>query len=90
MLRVRWQHHDVPVKAKLLAVVLSDVRVVPVDARVREPKLVGELTPDGDRALGLVGAIESIVEAEPVPVHGRLEVAVVADTHDQLASLSHP
>jgi hypothetical protein len=54
--------HDVAVLAELLAVVLADVRVVPVDAGVGERDAVGEAAAHGDRGLRLVGAVVAVVE----------------------------
>ena len=69
---------DVPVQAHLLAVVLADVRVVPVGAGIGHVHLVGEGLADRDRRLRLVRAVVAVLEPQPVPVHGRVEVAVVA------------
>ncbi len=55
-------HEDVPVQAHLLAVVLADVRVVPVDAGIGELDSVREVTSDRDRRLRLVRAVEAVVE----------------------------
>ena len=70
-------HEDVPVEAELLAVVLADVGVVPVRARVGHGHLVRERLADGYRRLCLVRAVEAVLEPEAVPVHGRVDVAVV-------------
>ena len=75
---------DVAVETQLLAVVLADVRVVPVDARVGELDPVGEGPADGDWLLRLVRAVVAVVEPEPVPVHRRLQVALVDDVDDEL------
>ena len=77
---------DVPVQAELLPVVLADVRVVPVDARIGEVEPVGERPADRDRRLRLVRAVVAVFEPQPVPVHRRLQVAVVHDVDDELAS----
>ena len=80
---------DVAVLAELLAVVLADVRVVPVDARVGEGDPVREPAADRDRRLRLVRAVVAVLQAQPVPVDGRLEVALVDDVHDELRALAH-
>ena len=79
---------DVAVLAELLAVVLADVRVVPVDARVGERDAVGEAAADRDRRLRLVGAVVAVLEPQTVPVHRRLEVALVDDVDDELRALA--
>ena len=82
---VRWDDQDVAVQAHLLGVVLPDVRVVPVQARVGEADPVGELAADRDRCLGFVGdAVVLVFQAQPVPVHGRLQIALVDDVDDYL------
>ena len=86
--RLRRDDDEVAVQAHVEAVVLADVRVVPVDTGVRELDAVGELAADRDRCLGLVGhAVVPVVESEPVPVDGGLDVGVVADTDVDLGSL---
>ena len=82
---------DVAVQAHVEAVVLADVRVVPVQAGVGEAQPVGELAADRDRRLGLVRhAVVGVVEPQAVPVDGRFGVAVVADVHDDFGSLPDP
>ena len=85
---VGWDDDDVAVQAHLLAVVLTDVRVVPVDTGVGKFQAVAERAADRHRRLSLVGAVVAIVQAKPVPVHGRFEVAVVFDVDDQLRPLA--
>ena len=70
---------DVAVETELLTVVLADVRVVPVRALVGAVHLVGERLPDRDRRLRVVRPVVAVLEPEPVPVHGRVEVAAVRD-----------
>ena len=77
------------VQAHLLAVVLADVRVVPVDAGIGAGDAVGERAADRDRRLGLVRAVVGVLEPQPVPVHRRLEVRLVADVDDHLGALAH-
>ena len=36
------------------------------------------------------GAVIPVVEAQPMPVHGRLEIAAIGDVHDQGRSLLNP
>ena len=65
--------------------------MVPVEAGVGEPQPVGEVAADGDRCLGLVGdAVVGVVEAQPVPVDGRVGVGVVADVDGDLDALADP
>ena len=78
---------DVPVQAHLLAVVLADVRVVPVGAGVGHVHLVGEALADRDRRLRVVRAVVAVLEAQAVPVDGRVEVAVVGDVHGDRRAL---
>ena len=81
---------DVPVQPELLAVVLANVRVVPVDARVRERQLVCERAADRDRRLCFVRAVVAVVEPQPVPVDGVGEVALVRDVHRDARALADP
>ena len=53
--------------------------MVPVQARIGELHPAGEVTADGDRLLGLVGAVGAVFEPQAMPVDGRLEVALVVD-----------
>ena len=80
---------DVAVLAELLAVVLADVRVVPVGAGIGEGDPVGEPAADRDRRLRLVRAVVAVLQAQAVPVDGRFEVALVDDVHDELRALGH-
>ena len=79
---------DVAVLAELLAVVLADVRVVPVDAGIGERDAVGEAAAHRDRRLRLVGAVVAVLEPQTVPVNRRLEVAFVDDVDDELGALA--
>ena len=79
---------DVAVLAELLAVVLADVRVVPVDTGVGERDAVGEAAAHRDRGLRLVGAVVAVLEPQTVPVNGRLEVAFVDDVDDEFGALA--
>ena len=79
VLRVGGLDHDRAVQAHFQAVVFADVRVVPVEPGVGELELVGEGAADRDRLLGLVrDPVVTVVQPQAVPVHGRLDVAVVA------------
>ena len=75
---------DVAVQPHLLVVVLADVRVVPVDARVGERDACRVAPADRNGFLGLVRAVEAVLQAQPVPVDGRLHVALVLDVDKQL------
>ena len=69
--------NDVAVEPHLLAVVLADVRVVPVEARVGELHATREVPSDRDRPLRLMRPIGAVLEPQSMPVDGRLQVAVV-------------
>ena len=56
---------DVAVQAHLLAVVLTDVRVVPVRARIGRGHLVGKGLADRDRRLRLVRAVVLVPRRRP-------------------------
>jgi hypothetical protein len=76
---------DVAVQAELLGVVLPDVGVVPVQAGVGELDAIGEAAADRDGRLGLVGdTVVAVLQPQPVPVDGRVQVAPVLDLHDDL------
>src|SRR5437762_8990462 len=75
---------DVPVHPEFLRVVLTDVRVVPVDAGVWEAEPVGETTADRDRRLHALVAsmrhtVETVVEPQAMPVHGGLDVGLIGE-----------
>ena len=80
---------DVPVEAHLLAVVLADVRVVPVRAWIRHVHLVGKGFANRDRRLRLVRAVVTVLEPQSVPVHGRIDVAAVRDVDGDRRVLGH-
>ena len=81
---------DVAVQAQLLAVVLADVRVVPVDARVGERDARRVAPADRHGVLGLVRAVVAVLQPQPVPVHGRLHVALVLDVDERPPSPGGP
>jgi hypothetical protein len=88
--RVGRLDDDVAVQAGVLRVVLADVRVVPVQPVVGEAHPVRERAADRDGLLGVVRhAVVAVLEPEAVPVHGRLDVGVVPDGHDDLGALLH-
>ena len=70
---------DVPVQTHLLAVVLADVGVVPVRTGIGDVHLVGEGLSDGDRRLCVMCPVVAVLESQAVPVHRRLEIALVRD-----------
>ena len=87
---LRRDHQDVPVQAHLLGVVLADMRVIPVHARVGEPDPVGEVATDRDWGLGFVGdPVVLVLQAQPMPVHGRVQITLVGDVDDHLGPLLH-
>jgi hypothetical protein len=75
------------VQAHFLAVVLADVRVVPVHAGVGKGDSVAERAAHLDGVLGVVGAVEPVVQPQAVPVHGGLQVPVVGGVHHHLGVL---
>src|SRR5438093_1474500 len=77
VVRVRWNDMDVPVQPHLLAVVLADVRVIPVRAGVGDTHLVGKGLADGYRRLRVVGPVVAVLEPQAVPVDSCVEVALV-------------
>jgi hypothetical protein len=79
VVRLGGLDETVSVQAQLLAVVLADMRVVPVSAGVRERYARREALADLDRRLRLVRAVVAVLEPQSVPVHGRLHVALVLD-----------
>ena len=74
-----WDDKDVAVKPKLLAVVLTDVWVVPVHARIGELEVVGEVAANRDRRLGFVGSVIAVIQPQPVPMHGVGVVTLIRD-----------
>ena len=50
---------------------------------IRYPKAAAHL----DGVLGVVGAVEPVVQPQPVPVHGGLQVPVVGGVHHHLGAL---
>src|SRR5215211_3524741 len=79
----------VPVEPKLLAIVLAHVRVVPVDAGIREGDAGRVAAAWRDRLLRLVGPVVAVLKAQAVPVHSVRDVAVVVDVDDDLRALPH-
>jgi hypothetical protein len=81
---------DGAIEAHLLGVVLADVGVIPVDARIGEAHLVAEAAALGNRRLHAVvrmsmrHAIELVIEPEPMPVYRRLQVSLVGEVHCDL------
>ena len=80
---------QVAVEAHLLAIVLADVRVVPVDAGVGELDAGGKVAADWDRRLRLVRSLVAVLEPQPMPVDGALHVALVLDVDNDLRALLH-
>ena len=89
VVRVGWLDQHVAVEAELLAVVLADVRVVPVGAGIRKRDPRREALADLHRRLRLVRAVIAVLEPQPVPVDGGLHVALVLDIDDDLRALPH-
>jgi hypothetical protein len=67
----------VAVQPHLLAVVLADVRVVPVHPGVGEADASGETLAYGHRLLGLVGPVVPVFKPQAVPVDRGFHVALV-------------
>jgi hypothetical protein len=84
---VRRDDEDGAVEAHLLAVVLADVRVVPVCAGIRELEAVLEPLADSDRLLGLVRPVVAVVQTQAVPMDRGLQVALVLGVDDDLRPL---
>jgi hypothetical protein len=62
--------------------------VVPVEAGVGELTLAAVAAADRDRCLGLVkNPVEAVLQPQAMPVHRRLDVAVVAGMHGDLRPL---
>src|SRR5918992_6346524 len=74
----------VAVKAHLLAVVLTDVRVVPVDARIWELHASREGLAHRHGSLRLVRSVVAILKTKAVPVHGGVQVTLVLDIDGDL------
>ena len=85
--RVPRDDEDGAGQAHLLAVVLADVRVEPVQPLVGELQPVLKALADLHRPLRLVRSVVAVVEPQPVPMHGRLEIAAVLDVDDHLRAL---
>jgi hypothetical protein len=87
---VRGNNDDGAVETHLLAIVLANVRVVPIHARIREREAVREGAVHGNGLLCCHGAVIPVVEAQPMPVHGRLEIAAIGGVDDERRSLLNP
>ena len=83
-----YQHGAV--ETHLLAVVLPDVRVVPVDAGIGERDARGVALARTDRRLSLVRAVVAVVEPQAVPVDRGLHVALVFDLDGDLRAFGDP
>jgi len=86
---LRGDDEDVAVQAHLLAVVLANVRVVPVEAGIGELEPVREALAYGHRLLRLVRPVVAVLDSDPVPVDGGLEIAFVDDVDHELGPLAH-
>jgi hypothetical protein len=84
VVRVGGDHDAVAIQAQLLPVVLADVRVIPVDARVGEGHAGGVAATDGHELLRLVRAVVAVVQPQPMPVNRGLQVALVLYVDDDL------
>ena len=89
IVRIGRLNDHIAVEPHLLAIVLTDVRVVPVDARIGERNVSRELLTDLHWLLGLMCPVVPVLEAQPVPMHGRLKVALVLDGDHDLRSLAN-
>jgi len=87
VVRLARGNEDVAVEAELLAVVLADVRVVPVRTGIGHMHPVGEGLTDRDRCLRVVRAVVAVLQPQTVPVDGRVEVTAVGDMHGYGRSL---
>ena len=79
----------VAVQAHLLAVVLADVRVIPVQPRIGERDAGGEPLADRHRPLRLVRSVVAVLQAQSVPMDGGVHVALVLDVDHDLRALPH-
>ena len=75
---------DVAVEPHLLAIVLADVRVIPVEPGIGEHHPGGEPFAHQHRLLGLMGSVVAVLQPEPVPVDRGLHIALVFDVDDDL------
>src|SRR5262249_50502665 len=80
---------DVPVETQLLAVVLANVWVVPVSAPVGHVYPVSEGLTDWDRRLRFMRPVVTILETQSMPMHGRVDVAVIGDLNGDRRALRH-
>ena len=79
---------DRAVQTHLQTEVLSDMRVVPVEARVRELHLVGERLPDLDRCLGVMrNPVVSVLQTQAMPMNRCRDIAFVGHIDGDLAAL---
>ena len=89
VVRIGRLDEAVSVQAHLLAVVLADVRVIPVHAGVGEAHASGEALADGHRLLRLMGSVVLVLEPKAVPVDRRLQIALVLGMDDDLRAFLH-
>ena len=88
--RVGRLHLQRAVQPQILLDVLAVVRVVPVDAGVREVDAVAERPARFDRRLRQPGnAVEAVLEADAVPVDGGRQVEPVGDVDGDRGLLRH-
>ena len=84
-------HQDVAEQAEALLDVFAHVRVVPVDARVREAHPVDVAAPDRHGLLRHAGsAVGPVVDPHAVPMQARRHVELVLEAHDDGGVLFHP
>ena len=80
--------HDRAVQTHLQAEILPHMRVVPVEPGVGELQLASERSADGDRLLRFVrDPVVAVLQPQAVPMHGRLDIAVVGDVHRDFGAL---
>jgi hypothetical protein len=65
------------------------MRVVPVNAWVRKRQPVRECAADRNRGLRRERAVVAVVEPQAVPMHRRLQVALVDDIDQECGPLLH-
>ena len=89
VVRIGGLDEHVAVQPHFLPVVLTDVRVVPVRARVRELNVRGEPLARGHRLLGLMRSVVAVLNAKSVPVDGGFQIPPVLDVEDDLLAFAH-
>src|SRR2546425_5460696 len=80
-------HEDIPVETHLLAVVLADVWVIPIDAGIKETKPVGRVASDLHGGLCFMNTVVTVLDTQTVPMHRSLQVPFIDNVDDGFRSL---